>query len=134
MSGFVPLLGRALYYLERASIPGARFAGGDSFEEFSARVLAEFQRVLRTPSWSRLLLVAHGAVNRVILSYLVSGSCQRALSLLANFEQDPCCMNILDIDMVGDKVERSFLRAVNLTPYDLSKSQGNRMKKLAGDK
>ena len=48
----------------------------------------------------------------------VIGSIARTLQLKA-FEQDPACVNILELDIRGGKVERGYLRAVNIAAYDL---------------
>ncbi len=43
------------------------------------------------------------------------------LAGLGAFEQDMACLNVLDVDLRGGKVERALIRAVNITPYNLSK-------------
>jgi len=107
-----------VYYLESASLPENRFAGGDRFDKFSERVIDGFNEIARSPDWTNLLLVTHGVVNRVVLSYLVTGSRDGALACLARFEQDPCCLNVVDLDYNDGDVSRSYLRLINMTPYD----------------
>jgi broad specificity phosphatase PhoE len=88
--------------LESAALTGASFAGGESFAAFEERVLAALMRLLGTSDWRRLLLVAHDAVNRVLLAW----AAQARLGALAAFEQDMCCLNVIDLDMVDGIIER----------------------------
>ena len=104
---------------ETAAVAGAAFAGGETFAAFEARVLAAFERTLRGPEWRRLLLVAHDGVNRIILAW----AAQAGLGALAAFEQDMGCLNLIDLDMAGDAVERRIIRLMNYTPYDAVKSK-----------
>ena len=114
-------LERVVYHCKYADLPDARFAGGDRYDEFCSRVISELQKILQSLDWSHLLLVAHGTVNRALLSYLATGSIEGALSHLDLFEQDPGCLNIIDVDMNGDQTHKFLLRSVNFTPYDPSK-------------
>jgi broad specificity phosphatase PhoE len=66
-----------------------------------------------------LLLVLHGAVNRMIFNHVMGMQWQANVSI----EQDNCCINIIDVDACdGDTANRYLIRAVNLTSYDLNKS------------
>jgi len=87
-----------------------RFLGGETIGELFDRVLPALERLLADPSWDTVLLVLHGAVNRAILSYALTG--QRLF--LGHFEQAPGCVNVLD---VGDEW---IVRAVNVSPSDLA--------------
>ncbi len=102
-----------------AEEPGARFLGGEKFEDFAARVAPAFDRIVAAPNWTHLLLVLHGAVNRMILNHVLGLRWQRRVSI----EQDNCCINIIDVD-TGEQgeVTRYLLRAINLTGYNLNKS------------
>ena len=41
-----------------------------------------------------------------------------------SIEQDNCCINVIDVDTdAGGAVSRYLIRAVNLTGYDLNKSE-----------
>jgi len=86
-----------------------RFLGGETIGSLLDRVLPALDRLLADPAWDVLLAVLHGAVNRAILSYALTG--ERAL--LGGFEQAPGCINVVD---VGDDW---IVRAVNVTPGDL---------------
>jgi hypothetical protein len=37
------------------------------------------------------------------------------------FEQDPACVNIIEVDHSAGRIERAFLRAVNIAPYNLTR-------------
>ena len=85
-----------------------RFLGGETIGELFDRVLPALERLSPTTSWDTVLLVLHGAVNRAILSYALTG--QRMF--LGHFEQSAGCVNVLD---VGDEW---IVRAVNVNPTD----------------
>jgi probable phosphoglycerate mutase len=88
----------------------ATFLGGESFGSLADRVLGCFTSLLADTGWKRLVIVAHGGVNRVILAQAISPD----LKAFGAFEQDPGCVNILDV--MPDS--RCLLRLVNATPYD----------------
>jgi probable phosphoglycerate mutase len=97
----------------------ASFAGGERFADFEARVVPAFEALLFEPGWTRLLLVAHDGVNRLILGW-ATGAGRRAL---AAFEQDMGCLNLIDLDVVDGKAERRIVRLMNYTPYDPVKAR-----------
>ncbi len=101
------------YAMFLAGGPGATYAAGEALEAFHARVTGAFEAILRHRGWTTLLLVAHGGVNRAILSHIV-GSGRQAYGA---FEQDTCCLNVIDVDMPveGGAAVRVVLRAVNVT-------------------
>jgi probable phosphoglycerate mutase len=86
-----------------------RFLGGETVGELFDRVLPALERLLADASWDTTLAVLHGAVNRAILSYALTGE----RMFLGHFEQAPGCVNVLD---VGDEW---IVRAVNVAPLDL---------------
>ncbi len=86
-----------------------RFLGGETIGELFDRVLPALERLVADESWDTVLAVLHGAVNRSILSYALTGE----RMFLGHFEQAPGCVNILD---VGDEW---IVRAVNVAPLDL---------------
>jgi broad specificity phosphatase PhoE len=86
-----------------------RFLGGETIGELFDRVLPALDRLLADESWDTVLAVLHGAVNRAILSYALTGE----RMFLGHFEQAPGCVNVLD---VGDEW---IVRAVNVAPLDL---------------
>jgi len=85
-----------------------RFLGGETIGSLLDRVLPALERLVEDTSWDVLLAVLHGAVNRAILSYALTG--ERAF--LGGFEQAPGCINVVDVG--GDWI----VRAVNVTPGD----------------
>jgi broad specificity phosphatase PhoE len=88
-----------------------RFLGGETVGQLLDRVLPEIDALRAEDNWDCLLLVLHGAVNRAILSYLITGRRQ----LLGAFEQSPACINVLDI---GEARVDVVLRMLNLSPLD----------------
>ena len=108
------------YAMWSAKQPDGTFLGGERFSALWERVILALEGLLAPPSWSRLLLVCHGAVNRVILSWALAADRHS----MPNMEQDSCCLNVidLDIDAETDEVLRTVVRTLNLTPYDLPKN------------
>ena len=94
----------------RGTVPEDRaFLGGETIGELLDRVLPALEGLVADESWDVLLAVLHGAVNRAILSYALTGR----RSFLGGFEQAPGCINVLDVG------EHWIVRAVNVAPYDL---------------
>ena len=83
---------------------------GEAFGDFRDRVLPAFHALIADTSWSALLLVAHGAVNRVILADVLGLD----LHGIGHIEQDAGCINLLDFDEQG----YGIVRLVNYTPYN----------------
>ena len=83
--------------------------------------------LIRRDSWHTALIVAHEGINRLILTWAIGAP----LSSCAAFEQDTGCINIIDFDLVrnvtGDNIliERSLIKAVNLTPSNYLKNGMN---------
>ena len=50
-----------------------RFLGGETIGELIDRVVPALQRLLADESWDTALLVAHGGVNRAVLSWFLTG-------------------------------------------------------------
>ncbi len=103
-----------------AAAPDARFIGGERFRDFEARVLPAFAALVADTRWRTLLLVLHGAVNRVLLNHVMNLPWQGAMSI----EQDPACFNVIDVDGIPGapgQVERFLVRAVNVTAWNLTK-------------
>ena len=105
------------YGFEAAADPEASLARGEPFGRFFERVVAGLENLLLQSGWSRLLLAGHGGTNRVILSWMARGG----LHSLASFEQDECCLNVLDVDVVNGEMPRRYVRVMNLTPGNLTK-------------
>lgn len=108
---------------DRAPEPGASFIGGEPWADFQQRVLGVWQELMQADTWVNLLVVAHDAVNRVILSHVVGAS----LHGLKAFEQDPACINMIEVDVDEGRVERAFIRVANLTAYNLGAHANHHM-------
>jgi probable phosphoglycerate mutase len=113
------------YGLERAHQADARFAGGDLYAEFEARITGAMEALLLEPGWTRMLLVAHDAVNRMALAW----TARAGLAGLAAFEQDPGCLNIIDADVADGRIVRKLIKALNVTPTSYVKA-GNYLTSL----
>ena len=98
----------------RGIVPNDKqFLGGETIGALFDRVLPAVERILADDGWDTLLAVLHGAVNRAILSYALTGK----RMFLGHFEQSPACLNVLD---VGDEwPANTIVRAVNVAPLDL---------------
>jgi probable phosphoglycerate mutase len=105
-----------------ADEPDARFLGGEKFGDFASRVIPAFEEILADKSWRTLLLVLHGAVNRMLINHVLGLGWQGSASI----EQDNCCINVIDVDAPrGHHPRRFLIRSLNLTGYDLNKSSFN---------
>ena len=74
-------------------------------------MLPAFARLLARDDWHTLLLVLHGAVNRVLLSHALAGG----RAFLGGLEQSPACINIVDVPPAGAR-GRMIVRTVNMAP------------------
>lgn len=102
-------LEEAFVHAFRGVVPNEkRFLGGETIGSLFDRVLPAVERLRADESWDTVLAVLHGAVNRAILSYALTGK----RMFLGHFEQAPGCINVLD---VGDDW---IVRAVNVAPTD----------------
>jgi broad specificity phosphatase PhoE len=109
------------YALEQAHDENARFLGGESFAELRARVVGAVEQLVADPDWSRMLLVCHGGVNRVILAWALGVDLRAA----SRMEQDSCCLNVIDLDRdaATGRLLRTVVRAFNLTAGDPAKHE-----------
>ncbi|HXI87682.1 MAG TPA: histidine phosphatase family protein [Parvularculaceae bacterium] len=95
---------------------------GEKFADAERRIVTAIEKTVLTRAWRAALIVAHEGVNRIMLGWATGGG----LKSIAAFEQDLCCVNIIDVDVTpatsgGLKIERALLKAANLTPYDYAK-------------
>lgn len=107
------------YAFADAHLPGAAYGNGDIFVEAEARVVGGLNRLISDPSWNSCAVVAHGGVNRALLGW-ASGA---GLKGFSTFEQNTCCVNIIDVDTHPDSGEhhRTLIRGINITAYDPAK-------------
>jgi probable phosphoglycerate mutase len=87
------------------------FLGGETIGEMVERVLPGLHGLLAERDWDTALLVAHGGVNRALLSWFLTG----APSFLGGLAQDPGCLNIIDI---GPGQAQTVVRVVNFCPLE----------------
>lgn len=120
-------LNEIAYSFKDAAVPGARYVGGDSFEEVNARVVAALEQVLAEPEWETLALVAHGGINRLVLGWAFG----TGLASFSAMDQHTCCFNIIDVDVHPEThdVVRKTVRTMNVTAYDMAK-EGNHLLSL----
>ncbi|MFD2272798.1 histidine phosphatase family protein [Undibacterium arcticum] len=71
------------------------------------------------PDWDTALLVLHGLVNGALISHALTGG----KAHLGRLEQQPGCINVLD---VGEHHDDWVVRAINVCP-DLSAYQSTRL-------
>ena len=106
-------LQQAFTQLQRGPLSAdTRFLGGESLGELQARVLPALQHLRDEPGWDTALVVAHGVVNAVLLSFIVSGG---LFLVLPGWQQNPAALNLIDL---GSEPGDDLLRAVNLNPVD----------------
>lgn len=87
-----------------ADVEAQRFLGGESIGELLDRVLPAFDALCARDDWRSLLLVLHGGVNRALVSTALAG--RRAF--FGRLEQQPACINVLDLAADGEWVVRSL--------------------------
>jgi len=66
--------------------------GGESISRLSNRIIPVFERICDEEAGKDIVIVAHGGVNRVILSHALGLD----LSRIFNVQQDYGCLNIID--------------------------------------
>ena len=86
-----------------------RFLDGEELGSLFDRVVPALEELKRETDWECALLVLHGAVNRAILSYMLTGK----RIFLGNLQQNPACLNIIDVG------KQWVVWAINVTPSDL---------------
>jgi len=88
-----------------------QFLGGETIGQLLDRALPALQRLLADEAWDTALLVAHGGVNRAVLSWFLTGQ----HVFLGGLAQDAGCLNVID---VGPTPATSIVRVVNFCPID----------------
>ncbi len=118
------LAARLAYSFDGAGEPDAAFLPeGERFKDAQARIVAAFEELVFKDKWRTALIVAHEGVNRIALGW----SCGGGLKTISSFEQDLGCINLIDIDVTPDEtgkalqIERTLIKALNVTPYDFVK-------------
>ncbi len=118
------LAARLAYALDGAAEQGAAFLeDGETFAVAEKRIVGALEALITEQSWKTALIVAHEGVNRIALGW----ACGGGLRSIAAFEQDLGCINLIDVDVTpapeGQRlqVERTIIKALNVTPYDYVK-------------
>ena len=88
--------------------PEDRFLAGETYAALAGRVEEAWHDLLARPDWCTVLVVAHGIVNRVLLTRMLGAP----LGAVGKLEQDACCINLIEVDQAGTPL----VRLVNFTP------------------
>jgi alpha-ribazole phosphatase len=83
-----------------ADIVNYRVPGGESLNDLHARIIPVINAIVERHRGEDVLVVAHGGANRVILLNTIGAP----LSSLFTFEQEYCCLNIIDYFVDGKAV------------------------------
>lgn len=90
-------------------IKNFRVINGESFSDVNKRVIPKLKNIIEINSGKRILVVAHGGVNRIIIADALGLSINNIPAL----EQNYACLNIIDYYKSGPVVrlmnETSFL-------------------------
>ena len=112
----IPREGLADHFLKAfddAITPETRFLHGESFGSLMERIGLFWRELIADSSWNSALVVAHGGVNRALISHALG----QDLRLFGCFEQDAGCINIVDLDARG----RGLVRLLNFSADDPAK-------------
>lgn len=118
------LAARLAYSFDGAGEEGASFLpAGETFAAAEKRIVEALEALIVERRWKTALIVAHEGVNRIALGWVCGGG----LGSIAAFEQDLGCINLIDVDVTpapdgaGLQIERTIIKALNVTPYDYVK-------------
>lgn len=105
------------YAYETGADPDGGFLRGEHWADLAVRVHAAWDDLIARDDWANALIVAHDGVNRILLTHVIGAG----LSAIKAFEQDPACVNMIELDVEDGRLTRAYLRAVNIAPYDLAR-------------
>lgn len=112
------------FAFDQAGQPGARLGPeGEAFSDALDRAVEAITDLLTSPDWHTALVVAHEGINRLLLGWCTGNG----LNAVQTFEQDPACINIIDVDLApredgqGTQILRKIIKSVNVTPYNYVK-------------
>jgi alpha-ribazole phosphatase len=74
------------------NLPNFRITNGESFADLQERVIRQIEIVLKEYQGKNIALIAHGGVNRVIITHVLGMD----LSNLTRIDQAYGCLNIID--------------------------------------
>jgi broad specificity phosphatase PhoE len=108
------------YLMWDAHDPALRFLGGDVIGDYLIATGQTLSKVVRETQADTILIVSHSGFQRAALCWALNA----APIGMAAFEQDSCCLNVLDIDVAADgRIVRKHVRLSNFTPLDLVKQE-----------
>ncbi len=116
-------LNELAYAFKHAHVLGARYIGGDVFDEVYARVVTAFEKILAEPNWETLAIVAHGGINRLFLGWAFG----TGLTSFTAMDQNTCCFNVIDVDTdpATGAITRKCVRTMNTAVYDIPKESNH---------
>ncbi|MGB5810881.1 MAG: histidine phosphatase family protein [Polyangiales bacterium] len=101
-----------------AEEPGAQFLTGETFAAVRERATAALQALIERADWRCALIACHGVVNRTLLAHALGAGPEA----YRRFEQDSGCVNVLDVDGHGPDARIAYVRMINFTPHNPTKS------------
>jgi probable phosphoglycerate mutase len=114
-----------IHVFARLGEPGLVYGRGEVIQDFADRVIGDIVNLALEPGWTTVLIAAHEVTNRCILSWAANAD----LACMTGFEQDPGCLNIIDIDIdlrgKEPEIARRIIKTMNLTPLNFSKLDNN---------
>lgn len=102
---------------DNAEEPEARFLAGESYAALWDRVAAAWTGLVSRSDWNCAFVACHGVVNRTILAQALGAGPE----IYRRIEQDPGCLNVLDIAGEGPSARVDYVRLMNFTPYNATK-------------
>jgi probable phosphoglycerate mutase len=109
----IPHEGLADHFLKAFDVaitPASQFLRGETFGSLWERIGAFWCELAGDASWSSVLVVAHGGVNRALIAHALGMD----LTLFGGLEQDAGCINIIDVNAQG----RGLIRLLNFSADD----------------
>ncbi|WP_330555605.1 histidine phosphatase family protein [Burkholderia multivorans] len=85
------------YTLWKTAPQWMQFPGGESLQAVALRTADALRELLAIHGDDTIVLVAHDSINRVLLLHALD----MPLSAYWRMAQDPCCLNIIDLDRAG---------------------------------
>ena len=81
-------------------VKGFRVIDGESFSDVNKRVMPKLMEIIKDNSGKRILVVAHGGINRIIIADALGLS----INNIPRLEQNYACLNVIDYYTSGPVV------------------------------